>query len=187
MSRPLRALDLPVRRLLPAVRTLRSPSSGLLGQGVRYGLAGGAVALVYLSTTTVLAEVVRIPFQIALAIGFFVAFVVHFTLQRLFVWSHQEEFALPLHHQAGRYLTVAGTQYGLTIASTSLLPAALGVSTEIVYLVTVAVLASTNFLVFRHGIFHADHTPSFERDHADQTPSFERDHADQNSVEQPTH
>jgi putative flippase GtrA len=162
--------------VLPAVRTLRSPSSGLLGQGVRYGLAGATVAMVYLSTTTVLAEVVGLPFQIALAIGFSVSLVVHFTLQRLFVWIHHEEFALPLHHQAGRYLTVAGAQYGLTIASTSLLPAALGVSAEIVYLVTVAVLASTNFLVFRHGIFQAD-----------QTPSFERDRAEKSSVEQPTH
>ena len=151
-----------------AVRILRSPSSGLLGQGVRYGLAGGTVAVVYLSTTTVLAEVVGLPFQVALAIGFSVALVVHFTLQRFFVWIHHDEFALPLHHQAGRYLTVAGTQYGLTIASTSLLPAALGVSAEIVYLVTVAVLASTNFLVFRHGIFQADRMPSFERDRAHQ-------------------
>ena len=155
------------RRVLPGVRILRSPNSGLLGQGVRYGLAGGVVALVYLSTTTVLAELVGIPFQIALAIGFSVALVVHFTLQRWFVWSHHEEFALPLHHQVGRYLTVAGTQYGLTIASTALLPAALGVSTEIVYLVTVAALAATNFLVFRHRIFHADQTPSFEHDRAD--------------------
>jgi putative flippase GtrA len=162
--------------VLPAVRTLRSPSSGLLGQGVRYGLAGATVAVVYLSTTTVLAEVVGLHFQIALAIGFSVALVVHFTLQRLFVWIHHDEFALPLHHQAGRYLTVAGTQYGLTIASTSLLPAALGVSAEIVYLVTVAVLASTNFLVFRHGIFMAD-----------QTPSFEGDRPEKSSVEQPTH
>ena len=176
MSRPLLALDLSVRRVLTAVRMLRSPRSGLLGQGVRYGLAGATVALTYLSTTTILAEVVQIPFQIALAIGFSVALVLHFTLQRLFVWSHQEEFSLPLHHQAGRYLTVAGTQYGLTIASTALLPAALGVSSEIVYLVTVAVLASTNFLVFRHGIFHAE-----------ETPSFEGDHVAQNSVEQPTH
>jgi putative flippase GtrA len=159
-----------------AVRILRSPSSGLLGQGVRYGLAGGTVAVVYLSTTTVLAEVVGLPFQAALAIGFCVALVVHFNLQRFFVWIHHDEFALPLHHQAGRYLTVAGTQYGLTIASTALLPAALGVSAEIVYLVTVAVLASTNFLVFRHGIFQAG-----------QKPSFERDRAEQSSVEQPTH
>jgi hypothetical protein len=42
--------------------------------------------------------------------------------------------------------------------------------------VTVAVLASTNFLVFRHGIFQAG-----------QAPSFEPDRAEQSSVEQPTH
>ena len=55
----------------------------------------------------------------------------------------------------GRYLAVAAAQYGVTAASTALLPHALGVSTEIVYLVTVAVVVSVNFLVFRHGIFHA--------------------------------
>ena len=74
----------------------------MLGQGVRYGLAGATVAVVYLSTTTVLAEVVGLPFQIALAIGFCVALVLHFTLQRLFVWKHEDEFAPRLHHQAGR-------------------------------------------------------------------------------------
>jgi putative flippase GtrA len=141
--------------LRSVVRGLRSPSSGLLGQGVRFALAGGTVALVYLTTTTVLAEVVGVPFQVALAIGFCVGLIVHFTLQRMFVWTHYEEFALPLHHQAGRYLLVAGVQYGVTAASTSLLPAALGVSTEIVYLVTVAIVLSVNFLVFRTRIFHA--------------------------------
>jgi len=137
------------------LRTLRSPESGLLGQGVRYALAGGTVALVYLVTTIVLAEVVGLPFQVALAIGFGVGILVHFTLQRLFVWTHHEEFALPLHHQVGRYLIVAGVQYGVTAASTALLPSALGVPVEIVYLATVAVVVSVNFMVFRHGIFHA--------------------------------
>ena len=136
-------------------RTLRAPESGLLGQGVRYALAGCTVALVYLATTIVLADLVGMPFQAALAIGFSVGLMVHFTLQRVFVWTHHEEFALPLHYQAGRYLLVAGAQYGVTVASTSLLPRLLGVSTEFVYLATVAVTISTNFLVFRHGIFHA--------------------------------
>jgi putative flippase GtrA len=137
------------------MHTLKAPESGVLGQGVRFALSGGTVALVYLATTTVLAEVVGLPFQVALAIGFCVGLVVHFTLQRLFVWSHHEEFALPLSHQLGRYLAVAGVQYGVTAASTALLPSALGVPTEMVYLVTVAVVVSVNFLVFRNGIFHA--------------------------------
>jgi putative flippase GtrA len=128
--------------------------SGLLLQGARFALAGGIVSLVYLATTTLLADVAGLPFQAALAIGFSLAIAVHFTLQRVFVWTHHEEFALPLRHQVGRYLAVAALQYGVTAASTGLLPSALGVSTELVYLVTVAVVLSVNFLVFRHGIFH---------------------------------
>ena len=145
------------RRLL--YQTLRTPNSGLLGQGVRFALAGGVVTIVYVGATTLLAEVVGLPFQVALALGFGVALTVHFTLQRLFVWTHHEEFALPLHHQAGRYLAVSAVQYGVTAASTALLPSALGVSTEIVYLATVAVVVSTNFLVFRNAIFHAETAP----------------------------
>jgi putative flippase GtrA len=139
--------------------SLLSPSSGLVGQGVRFALAGGTVALVYLTTTTVLAEVVGMPFQAALAIGYSVGLMVHFTLQRVFVWTHHEEFALPLHHQAGRYLMFAAGQYGVTAASTSVLPATLGVPAEIVYLVTVAVVLSNNFVIFRYRIFHTKPAP----------------------------
>jgi putative flippase GtrA len=142
-------------RIRGLVRQLRTPGPSIVHQGLRFGLAGGIVALVYLTVTTVLAEAAGLPFEKALAIGFAVALVVHFTLQRLFVWTHHEEFALPLHRQVGRYLTVAGAQYGVTAASTALLPSALGVSAEAVYLVTVALVVCVNFLVFRHGIFHA--------------------------------
>jgi putative flippase GtrA len=141
-------------RASSAVQNLRSPTSGVLGQGVRFALTGGIVALVYLATTIVLASVVGIPFQVALAAGFCLGLTVHFALQRTFVWIHHEEFALPMGHQAGRYLTVAVAQYAVTAASTSLLPPALGVPAEIVYLVTVVVMVSANFVVFRHGIFH---------------------------------
>lgn len=137
------------------VRALRGHESGLLGQGTRFAIAGGTVMVVYLSTTTVLADVAGLPFELALAIGFCVGLMVHFTLQRRFVWVHAEEFALPLHHQAARYLTVAGIQYGLTAASTAVLPRELGLPTEIVYLGTVAAITATNFVVFRNGIFHA--------------------------------
>jgi putative flippase GtrA len=137
------------------VRSLRTPGSGILRQGLRFALAGSAVALVYLTTTTVLAGVLGVPFQVALAIGFCTGLAVHFTLQRLFVWRGHEQFALPLHHQAGRYLMVAAAQYGVTAASTSLLPPILGVSTEIVYLVTVSMLICMNFMVFRSLVFHA--------------------------------
>jgi putative flippase GtrA len=143
------------RRMRTFVRSMLSPDSGVLGQGVRFVLAGSFVALVYLLTTSFLALVVGVPFQLALALGFCLGLTVHFTLQRLFVWMHEQDFALPLRHQAGRYLLIAGTQYGITAASTALLPAALGLPTETVYLITFPIVASANFLVFRNGVFHA--------------------------------
>jgi putative flippase GtrA len=121
---------------------------------VRFALVGGSATGLYVLTTTLLADVAGLPFQLALSVGFCVAVLMHFTLQRVFVWVHREEFALPLHHQAGRYLVFAGMQYAFTSASTSVLPSALGLPTEAVYLGTVAILASANFLIFRNRIFH---------------------------------
>jgi putative flippase GtrA len=121
---------------------------------VRFALVGGSAAGVYVLTTTLLADVAGLPFQLALTVGAVAAALLHFTLQRVFVWTHREDFALPLHHQAGRYLLLVGIQYLCTSASTSLLPSALGVPTEAVYLGTVVILAAVNFLIFRNRIFH---------------------------------
>jgi putative flippase GtrA len=117
------------------------------------------------TTTTVLADVVGLHFQVALFIGFAVAMLVQFNLYRVFVWVHHEEFALPVHHQVGRYLAAAGVNYGLTAAATAVLPGVLGVPTEAVYLVMVAALPVLNFVVLRYVIFHAkapggDHPPA---------------------------
>jgi putative flippase GtrA len=129
---------------------------GLLGQGLRYVMTGATVLLVYLLSTLVLSDVVGLPFQVALAIGFCLALALHFTLQRMFVWAqHDGEYALPFRHQVRRYLLVAGAQYGITAASVALLPAALGLPTEVVYVATVLLTASANFLLFRHSVFHA--------------------------------
>jgi putative flippase GtrA len=137
------------------VQRLRTPESGLLGQVVRFVVNGCMTAFVYLLSTTLLALVVGLPFEIALAIGFSLAVAVNFTLHRGFVWVHDEEFALPFHHQFGRYLLLACTQYGLTALSVALLPSALGLPTEVVYLATALLLTPVNFVVFRLGIFHA--------------------------------
>jgi putative flippase GtrA len=143
------------RRAVQAVRTLRSPGSGLLGQGARFALSGGTVALVYLTSTTLLADVVGLPFELALIIGFCVGTAVHYTLQRFFVWVHHEDFALPFHSQIRRYLLYAFAQYGVTAASVAWMPALVGEPTEVVYLATAATAIGVSFLVFRQRIFHA--------------------------------
>jgi putative flippase GtrA len=143
------------RRAVLLLRRLLAPDSGLLGQWVRFAIVGGATALIYLLTTTLLAFVVGLPFQVALTIGFCFAMAFHFTMQRVFVWANSDGFALPFHHQAGRYLAMAGAQYGVASATTSLLPSLLGLPIEVVYVATVLLLPIVNFLVFRHGVFHA--------------------------------
>ena len=156
-----------MRSVRGTIAHLRSPRSGLFGQVLRFGLAGGSVALLYVTVTTVLSQVLGVPFQVALAIGFTSGLLLHFTLQRLFVWIHHEEFALALRHQVGRYLTMAATQYGLTAASTAVLPGVLGLSEEVVYLMTMVVVTTAGFLLMRFVIFHAE--PS----HPDPQPSPE--------------
>ncbi len=139
------------------LRDIRSPDWGVVGQLVRFALSGSLVAVVYVSTTTILHDVFAVEFQIALAIGFIVGVGLHFTLQRVFVWRHHEDYALAVHHQAVRYLCLCGSQYGLTALSTSQLPPLLGLPVEVVYLLTMLTLAAFNFLFFRNRIFHAQH------------------------------
>jgi putative flippase GtrA len=135
-------------------QSLLTPESGLLGQGVRYVVNGCTTAGVYLLSTTLLALVAGLPFQAALAVGFCLACAVNFTLHRGFVWMHYEDYALPLHHQFGRYLAVAVSVYGLTALSVALLPGALGLPTEVVYLATALALTPVNFVIYRSGVFH---------------------------------
>lgn len=132
----------------------RGSGAGLAGQGVRFVASGGAVALVYIATTTFLAQVIGIAFEVALAIGFSLAIATHFTLQRVFVWAHADGFALPVRRQAARYLPMAAIQYGLTAAATAVLPKLLGVRTEVVYLCAAGLLSAVNFFVFRARVFH---------------------------------
>lgn len=143
-----------VRRVRAFLRDPRSPEWGLMGQGLRYLVCGGAAAVLYVSVTTVLHEAFAVRFQLALAIGFLAGLSAHFTLQRIFVWRHHQRFALALHHQLGRYLVVCAIQYGVTALATSRLPALLGVPVEVAYLMTMAGLTGVNFVVFRGRVFH---------------------------------
>jgi putative flippase GtrA len=127
----------------------------VLAQWIRFAFTGVVVSAVYITTTTVLASSSHLPFQVALVIGWCAAISVHFTLQRTFVWTHQEEFALPFRRQVGLYLLVACSQLAITATTTAVLPSPLGVSTEVVYLGTAALLTLGNFVVFRLGVFHA--------------------------------
>lgn len=126
----------------------------IAAQGLRFMISGGLVAGVYVGTTSLLGEVVGIAFQLAIAIGFIVAISLHFTLQRLFVWDKLRNFALPIRHQAMRYLFLAALQYAATAAGTAALPTLFGLPAEIAYLLTAAVVSVSNFFLMRSRVFH---------------------------------
>jgi putative flippase GtrA len=155
-------MTIPIAGPRHAVARLRSPDSGLAGLIVRFALVGGLGTTVYLLTTTVAADVVGLPFQAALAVGFLTALSFNFVAHRRFVWVKPEGYVLPTHRQAGRFLLVALAQYGATAVATLLLPSALEMPTEAVYLTMVALLSAVNFLVLRHRVFHAADTPAAE-------------------------
>lgn len=137
------------------VEHLRRRAGARLGQGARFVLAGGLVALLYLGTTTVLADVVGLPFELALAVGFAVAICAHFSLQRLFVWPDGRGYALPLRAQIGRYIPLVIVQYGSTAAVTALVPHALHTSATVVYIVWTLAVSGANFVLFATRIFHS--------------------------------
>jgi putative flippase GtrA len=148
-----RSRSQPARGLL---RDIRSPEWGIAGQGLRFAIAGTIVAAVYITVTTVLHGLLGVTFQIALVSGFTTGVIIHFTLQRVFVWRHYQKFALAIHHQALRYIGVCFIQYGLTALSTSQLPKTLGLPVEVVYLATAIGLAGLNFVLFRGRVFHPE-------------------------------
>ena len=151
----LRADGEPWRRaLIRNLALLRTDA--ILAQGVRFVISGVVVSIVYIAVTTILSEVSHLRFQLALVIGWSAAVTVHFTLQRTFVWKRQQQFALPFGRQVRRYLLVAVSQLALTSATTTFLPRALGLPAEAVYLATVSLVTLFNFIVFRHGVFHAE-------------------------------
>jgi putative flippase GtrA len=148
-SRPRR-----IERIRSQRRMWRPEHASLFSQGLRFAFTGCAVSAVYLLTTSALALLVGLPFQVALAIGFVVAVAMHFGMQRLFVWTDHDSFALAAPHQVSRYLLAASAQYGVTAASTSFIPAVLGLPVELVYLAIAFPVAFVNFMLFRNYIFH---------------------------------
>jgi hypothetical protein len=55
---------------------------------------------------------------------------------------------------------MAASQYGVTAVSTAVLPSVLGLSEEVVYLMTMVFVTTVGFLLMRFVIFHAETAPA---------------------------
>jgi putative flippase GtrA len=130
---------------------LRHP---LAGPVIRYGIAGGTVAAVYLATPLLLNGVLGVALQVAIPIAYLLAIVLHFNLQRRFVFLHVDEFALTVRQQIGRYAVIGAIQYPTTALATAFLPGLLGISDRVMFVIITLVISGTFFLVLRGHVFH---------------------------------
>jgi putative flippase GtrA len=130
---------------------------GLLAFGrqtILYAIAGSFTTVWYIGLTLLLSGPAGLSIHAAIPIGYATALILHFNLQRRFVFKRAEGFTLGTFHQTRRYLTTAGVQYTLAALSTALLPELLGVPEKVVYVCTALSLAAVTFLVMRSKVFH---------------------------------
>ncbi|MCW3001076.1 MAG: GtrA family protein [Conexibacter sp.] len=121
---------------------------------VRYVVGGSFTTLWYVGLTLTLSGPLHVPIQLAIPFAYATALLMHFLLQRRFVFRREEGFALARSHQLRRYLTTALIQYSLAALCTAALPSLLGVRERIVYAVTALTLAGFTFLILRAHVFH---------------------------------
>lgn len=137
-----------------SIRTLLGHD--LAGPLIRYGIAGGCIAAVYLGVPLLLHDVVGVPLEVAIPIAYALALTLHFNLQRHFVFRHVDEFALSARQQIGRYAIIAAIQYPTTALATAFLPDVLHVSADAAFLIISLSISLAAFLLLRGHVFHPD-------------------------------
>jgi putative flippase GtrA len=129
---------------------LRHP---LATQFVRYALAGAATAAVG-ATTVLLCGLAGLSIQLAILCSYPVSMVVHFSLQRYFVFADREAYALAVDAQLRRYLVACAGHYACVAVGTATLIRAAGVGDQPAYLIMIATMPIVMFAALRLGIFH---------------------------------
>jgi putative flippase GtrA len=123
-------------------------------QLARFGLTGALVFAVYTGGTLLLSGPLGVPIVLAIGIASVLALVLNFTMQRHFVFLDHDTFALGVRAQFGRYVLAVGINYLITSVIVSTVPQALGVSQQLVFVITAMVMSLVSFTVVRGWIFH---------------------------------
>ncbi len=139
----------------PPPPTLRpAPYRQVTLQLLRFGLSGAFVFGIYTGGTLLLSGPVGLPIALAIAIAFPVALAINFTMQRHFVFLDHDTFALGARTQFARYTFAAVCNYVLTTIIVVTVPHALGVSPQLVFVITAMVMSLLGFTIVRGWIFH---------------------------------
>jgi putative flippase GtrA len=134
-----------------AVRALHE----LAPHAARYGVAAVLVGSVYIGLTLALSGPAGVPIELVIPIALAAAVILHFILQRRFVFVDRGTFALSSAVQARRYVVIVAIQAAGTTVATAILPELLGTTEQVVYIVTVVAISAFTFLFLRSRVFHA--------------------------------
>jgi putative flippase GtrA len=122
---------------------------------LRYGISGVLLALFTLGMPILLNVAFGLPLEACIPIIYVVGVALQFTSQRLFVFRHVEEFALPMRRQILWYVVLVAIQYPLNAVATAILPSVLGVPQRLVYVGVTLAIAVLTLLFLRRNVFHA--------------------------------
>jgi putative flippase GtrA len=125
---------------------------------IRFLLAAGTVTVVHLSLVTTMV-LLGLSIQPALAIAYVVSLIIHFTLNRQWVFASDDGYAFHLNAQGTRYISVAIVSYGLNAIGLAVLPALLGIPELAAFFLLTFGVGCVSFFVLRRWIFRAPPRP----------------------------
>lgn len=119
----------------------------------RFALSGVAVQGAYALLMAVLLLGVDLPRQLALAVSYAGALIVHFILNRQFVFAPGDGYAHGLSSHGMRYVLTAIVVYAITALGLAVLPEALGLTPYLAWLLVTMVIAVFNFALLGRFVF----------------------------------
>lgn len=119
----------------------------------RFAFTGTVVAALYFAVLTGLVILAEAPPQVALVAAYVSGVVVHFTLNRQFVFGSETTYALHLTAQGVRYLGVALGSYLVNAAALATLPGLTGLPELMVVTLTTAAVTIFTFVALRGWVF----------------------------------
>jgi putative flippase GtrA len=129
---------------------------------VRFVMAAAAVQGVYTAAMAIGLLLLDAPRQAVLLVAFLLSLIVHFSLNRQWVFNprhHAPEaeehraYRLGLSGHGVRYVTVAAIVYGITALSLAVLPGLLGVAPFLVWLGTSGTIGVMNYFLLGRLVF----------------------------------
>lgn len=121
-----------------------------LTQFIKYVIVGGIGVFLDIGTLILFSEVFGIIPWVSVVLNQVIVLSFNFTLNKY--WSFQNKQMV--HQQVFRYITLASTNYVLSVVAMYVCNEVLGYQYVVVRLVTLAVMVAWNFLVYKYWVFN---------------------------------